>query len=58
MSEMQLEQINRRRAQNENKNYLSIEAAEDIYGQTLKPMLTIASPFCRFFKYGAEKEGY
>jgi len=50
-----LEEINARR---QNQNYISIESANEVKNGPSKPEINNSSPFCRFFEYGANKEGY
>jgi hypothetical protein len=56
-SEM-LQAINQRRRDPRFRNYLSTDAAIEINGSTVKKDIVDTAPFCRFFEYGADKEGY
>jgi hypothetical protein len=50
-----LEKVNARR---KGKHYVSTEAAEEVYGRTLKEDIIDYSPLVHLFEYGAEKKGY
>jgi len=50
-----LAEINLRR---KNQQYISKESAIEINQTADKPELKDSSPFCRFFEYGANKDGY
>jgi hypothetical protein len=58
LTDEKLAAINARRLQGPNKHYISTDAAEEIYGTTVKKPIQDASPFCRLFEYGADREGY
>ena len=49
-----LEKINRNRLQ---KNYVTIEAANELNRNSMKPPL-LSSPFLAYFEYGANNDGY
>jgi len=42
----------------QNQNYISIDSADEVKNGASKPEIKDCLPFCCYFEYGANNEGY